>query len=166
MQDEYLDLVNENDEVVGKELRSIIYKKGYSNFRVINLFLVNKRGELWIPRRTADKRLFPLSLDVSMGGHVESGESYEEALRRELKEELNMELDAYNLNLLGKLNPDDDNVSAFMKVYEIKTEVTPDYNKDDFIEYFWLRPEDVLNKISQGEKTKDDLPKLINIFYI
>ena len=165
MQDEYLDLVNENDEIIGKELRSIIYKEGYHNFRVVNLFLVNKRGELWIPRRTADKRIFPLSLDVSMGGHVESGEIYEDALGRELKEELNIDLDNASYNLLGKLSPLKDGVSAFMEVYEIQMNESPDYTPDDFIEYFWLKPEDVLDKINRGEKAKGDLAKLIKIFY-
>lgn len=64
--------------------------KGLSNFRVVNAFLVNPEGKLWIPKRTSDKRIFPDCLDVSMGGHVESGESYEQALERELAEELNI----------------------------------------------------------------------------
>jgi isopentenyldiphosphate isomerase len=87
MTDEYLDLVNEKDEVVGKKLRSEVYAEGLSNFRVVNVFLRNFEGKLWIPRRTANKRIFPLCLDVSMGGHVESGESYEVAFKRELSEE-------------------------------------------------------------------------------
>ena len=165
MHDEYLDLVNENDNLIGRELRSIIYKNKWNNFRVVNVFLVNSKGELWIPRRTAQKKVFPLCLDASMGGHVESGEIYEDALGRELKEELNIELESQALKFLGKLNPNKDGISAFMKVYEIKTEITPDYNKDDFIEYFWLKPEDVLDKINRGEKAKGDLAKLIKIFY-
>ena len=96
---------------------------------------------------------------------MESGEIYEDALGRELKEELNIELESQALKFLGKLNPNKDGISAFMKVYEIKTEITPDYNKDDFIEYFWLKPEDVLDKINRGEKAKGDLAKLIKIFY-
>ena len=52
-----------------------------------------------------------------------------------------------------------------MNVYEIITDETPNYNKDDFVEYFWLKPKELLKKIDKGEKTKDDLPKLIKIFY-
>ncbi|WP_292736317.1 NUDIX domain-containing protein [Nostoc sp. JL31] len=40
-------------------------------------------------RRSAHKSIFPLCLDVSMGGYVETGETYEDALQRELKEEFN-----------------------------------------------------------------------------
>lgn len=34
---EYLDLVDENDNVIGKEDRNIIYKNNWRNFRVINI---------------------------------------------------------------------------------------------------------------------------------
>jgi len=44
--DEYLDLVNENDEVIGRKLRSEIYAEHLSNFRVVNAFVVNSKGEL------------------------------------------------------------------------------------------------------------------------
>ena len=57
--DEYLDLVNIQDEIIGKKSRSIVYAEGLSNFRVVNAFLVNTQGQLWIPRRSLNKRLFP-----------------------------------------------------------------------------------------------------------
>ncbi len=165
MNDEYLDLVDENDQVVGKELRSVIYSTNKSNYRVVNAFLVNSNGQLWIPRRGPNKRIFPLCLDMSMGGHVESGESYEEALKREVKEELNMDLNVIPYELLGHLTPTQNNVSAFMNVYEIKSDQVPDFNPDDFVEFYWLTPEDFMKKLAAGEKTKEDLPKLIKHFY-
>ena len=163
--DEYLDLVNENDQVIGKKKRSEVYAEHLSNFRVVNAFVVNSKGEIWIPRRAANKRIFPLCLDMSMGGHVESGETYEQTLKRETQEELNIDTDKAQVRLLGHLTPKKDGVSAFMNVYEIKMEEIPDYNKDDFTEYFWLLPKALFAKIAQGEKTKGDLPILVKIFY-
>jgi isopentenyldiphosphate isomerase len=163
--DEYLDLVDADDNVIGKILRSEAYAKDLSNFRVVNAFVINSNGELWIPRRTANKRIFPLCLDMSAAGHVESGESYEESLKREVKEELNIDLDVVPFKLLGTLQPKD-GVSAYMKVYEIRTDEAPDFNKDDFTEYFWLKPEDVIKRIESGDKSKDDLSKLVKAFYL
>jgi len=165
MQDELLDLVDKNDTVIGKKMRAEIYAEGLSNFRVVNLFLVNTKGEIWIPRRTAHKRIFPLCLDMSMGGHVQSGESYEMALQRELQEELNLDPGTTACKLLGHLTPATDGVSAFMKVYEIRSDKTPDYNRDDFVEFFWLTPRAFWERIAGGEFAKDDLPKLVRLFY-
>jgi isopentenyldiphosphate isomerase len=163
--DEFLDLVDDDDNIVGKKKRSEIYSEHLSNFRVINAFLINSFGELWIPRRTAEKRAFPLCLDMSLGGHVESGETYEDAFRRELKEELNLEVENINFREIGKLTPKEYGVSAFMKVYEINSDTTPDFNKNDFTEFFWLSPQDLFQKLYSGDKSKDDLPKLVKIFY-
>ncbi len=125
--DEYLDLVDSQDTVIGKKLRSEVYVNHLSNFRVINAFVVNSKGELWIPRRAADKRIFPLCLDMSVGGHVESGESYDEAFKRETNEELNIDVDYITYRFLGKLTPESDGVSAYMQVYEITLNEAPDW---------------------------------------
>src|SRR3990167_1715083 len=92
LSDEYLDLVDDNDIVIGKKKRSEVYAEHLSNFRVVNAFVINTKGELWIPRRAAHKRVFPLCLDMSMGGHVETGDSYEQAFARETREELNIDV--------------------------------------------------------------------------
>lgn len=163
--DEYLDLVNEKDEVIGRKLRSEVYAEGRSNFRVINAFIVNQKGELWIPRRTGGKRFFPLCLDVSVGGHVESGETYDQALRRETSEEINVDLTKVDYRLLGHLTPQNDHVSANTNVYEITLNEAPEYNKHDFIEDNWFTPNKLLELVAAGERVKSDLPILVKIFY-
>jgi isopentenyl-diphosphate delta-isomerase len=100
-----------------------------------------------------------------MGGHVESGETYEFSFKRELMEELNIDANTTAWKLLGHLTPQKDEVSAFMNVYEIHTDMAPKFNTDDFIEFFWLSPDELLAQIEQGAKTKGDLPKLVKRFY-
>ena len=90
-EDEYLDLVDANDNVIGRELRSVIYKEGVSNFRVVNGFIRNYQGDLWIPIRKSDKRIFPNAFDFSVGEHVESDEPYDDAFKRGMTEELNLD---------------------------------------------------------------------------
>lgn len=163
--DEILDLVDENDNIIGQKPRSEIYAEHLSNFRVVNAFIVNSKGEIWIPRRAAHKRIVPLGLDMSMGGHVASGETYEQALKRETAEELNIDTDKVEIKFLGHLTPMKDGTMCFMKVYEIKMDQAPEYNPHDFTEYFWLKPEEIIDRIEKGDKAKSDLIKLIKIFY-
>ena len=163
--DEWLDLVDAEDRVIGKRLRSDIYAEGSHNYRVINAFIVNAHGELWIPRRTAEKKICPSCLDMSVGGHVESGEGYDDALRRETMEEISVDLTKVPYRLLGHLTPEKDGVYCFMQVYEIASDTAPAYNPIDFVGYEWIAPRALLERITNGEKAKDDLPVLVRHFY-
>lgn len=163
--EELLDIVNEHDQVIDQRFRSEIYAQQMTSFRVINGFLINKQGELWIPRRSADKKLFPLCLDASVGGHVMAGETYQEAFERELQEELNLDAKQMRYQMIAKLTPHRDNVSAFMHLYLIYTDTMPNYNQADFCESFWIDSVALKKKIMNGEPTKGDLPILIQALY-
>lgn len=161
MSDELLDIVNAHDKVIWQKYRSEIYAQKWSNFRVINAFLINNNNQVWIPKRSASKKLFPLCWDASVGGHVSAGESYDEAFARELQEELNIELAQVRHEFLGRLTPNYHAVSAFMKLYCIRTNSDPNYNTDDFCEAAWFSIDDIQEKLRQGAPTKNDLPKLL-----
>lgn len=89
MQDEYLDIVDENDNVIGKDTRENIYNNGLEhNVRVINIFVFNSEGKLLLPKKSIKSRFFPGRFDFSCGEHVVSGEDYYQAAIRGLEEEL------------------------------------------------------------------------------
>lgn len=163
-EDELLDLVDDNDNVIGTQWRSHVHANNLHHFRVINAFVVNDEGKLWIPRRAPNKRLFPNGLDMSVGGHVEAGEGYEPTFRRETQEELGIDIDTVPWKDLGTLTPHQ-GANAFMHVYEIRLNEVPNYNPDDFTEYFWLTPRELIERINAGEYAKGDLPILVKKFY-
>lgn len=166
-EDEYIDVVDENDNVVGRKLRSKSRIDSVrKNTRVVHGFLVNSRWKIWIPRRTVQKHSYPLGLDFSFSGYVQSGETYEQALKREVEEEIGFDLDKVDWRQLGYFSPYKDGTSTFMKVFEIRSDKTPDYNKDDFCEAFWISPEELLKRIEAGESSKKDIPKLVKLFYL
>ncbi|BDP42544.1 nudix hydrolase [Deinococcus aetherius] len=162
--EEWLDLVNERDEVVGRVTRGEAWARRLP-VRVVNAFVVDSRGELWIPRRTLHKRTFPGCLDMSVGGHVESGEGYEAAFRRETREELNLDVDTVPWREIAAFSPHRTNFSSFMHVYEIRADTAPTYNPDDFSEAEWLTPGHLLRRIEGGDRAKGDLAELVRRCY-
>jgi isopentenyl-diphosphate Delta-isomerase len=85
--DEELDVVDEHDLVIGSVAKGA---KGTSITRNVAVFLFDK-DRLLLARRAMHKREFPGLYDVSACGNVSAGESYEDAARREVREELGIE---------------------------------------------------------------------------
>jgi len=81
-------VVNEADNVIGSEYMRIAVEKGMIR-RAARVYVFNESGQLLVQQRSA-KVAKPLLLDQSAAGHVDEGESYEEAARRELLEELGL----------------------------------------------------------------------------
>jgi isopentenyl-diphosphate delta-isomerase len=154
---ELLDLVSHNDVVIGVMSRTEIYEKHLNNFRVINAFVINSKGELWIPTRHASKNLFPLALDCSVGGHVLSNELYFDAFCRESLEEINLDPRNYPHKLLSKLTPQTDGTSALMEIYEITYDGTIQVNPDDIAEGQWISPKELKEMLKTGVLAKTDL---------
>lgn len=90
MHEEFLDIVNEADVVIGKETRKKVHEVGLWH-RGVHVFLFDKDGNLLIQKRSADRASNPLRLDCSVSEHVQSGEDYLEAAIRGLKEEMGVE---------------------------------------------------------------------------
>lgn len=84
---EFFDIVNEKDKIIGKiseDMQNIVKP---SQLRFTNI-ITNEDRKIVVLKRSSNRRIFPNCYDFSVGGHVNSGEEYEEAVYRELKEEL------------------------------------------------------------------------------
>lgn len=85
--EEILEVVDENDRVVGMERRGVIHAQGLMH-RSAQVLVFNSSGALFLQKRSDSKDEFPGLWDSSAAGHVDPGESYLECARRELQEEL------------------------------------------------------------------------------
>ena len=164
-QEELLDLVDQRENVIACLPRSQVYQEKRTNFRAIDVILINDIGQIWVPRRSANKTLMPLYLDSSAAGHVTSGETYDQAFIRELKEELNIDACNIQYTLLGKLTPHQHNTVGFIQIYLIKCNQAPDFNPHDFCEFFWLTPKQIIEKELAGDKVKDNLKILLHFLF-
>ncbi len=85
---EYLDVVDENNEVIDRRARKEVHDKRLRH-RTVMFFVVSPTDKILVTKRSEDKEFFPGYWSIVLGGHVKSGESYEEALISEMKEEIN-----------------------------------------------------------------------------
>ena len=85
---ELFPVVDLSGKVVGRATRGECHGGSMLLHPVVHLHLFNSRGELYLQRRPLWKDIQPGRSDTAVGGHVAFGESIDEALRRETREEL------------------------------------------------------------------------------
>jgi isopentenyldiphosphate isomerase len=87
---EILDVVDKDDNVIGKAPRKDVHGRGLWH-RGVHVLLFNSEGKVLLQMRGPDRDLYPNTYDLAVSEHNKSGEAYEEALRRGLREELGIE---------------------------------------------------------------------------
>lgn len=88
MKEEWFPLVNEAGETIGKATRKECHSGSKLLHPVVHLHIFNNTGDLYLQKRSMTKDIQPGKWDTAVGGHVDLGETVEEALRREVREEL------------------------------------------------------------------------------
>ena len=91
VENEVFDVVDDRDEVIGRNTRSEVHRLGLRH-RAVHIFLTNAQGEVFLQKRSSTKDTWPGAWDSSASGHLDAGEGYDEAAVRELREELGWEL--------------------------------------------------------------------------
>ena len=88
MQEELLEVVTEKGEIIKTLPRSEIHGSPSLMHRVVHVLVFNNKGDILLQKRSMSKDVAPGKWDTSVGGHVNSGETPEEAVKREMEEEL------------------------------------------------------------------------------
>jgi len=89
MSEEFFDVVNEHDEVVGRAPRREVHARDLLH-RAIHVLVYNARGEVFLQKRSLTKDTAPGLWDSSTSGHVDAGEDYDASAVRELREEIGL----------------------------------------------------------------------------
>ena len=88
--EELFPVVADDGSVIGSATRGECHSGSRLLHPVVHLHVFNSKGEVFLQRRPEWKDIQPGKWDTSVGGHIDYGETPEQALIREVREELGM----------------------------------------------------------------------------
>ena len=89
--DEQFPVVDKDDRICGYASRAEVHGNNLLH-RAVHILIFNQVGDVYLQQRSRWKDRHPLKWDSSAAGHVTAGENYDETARRELKEELGVDV--------------------------------------------------------------------------
>jgi isopentenyl-diphosphate delta-isomerase len=82
-------VVDENDTEIGTAPLAEVWQKGLYH-RIASIFIEDEHGRMLLQLRSPAVKLYPRCWDQAAGGHVDEGQSYDQAASNEIAEELGL----------------------------------------------------------------------------
>lgn len=145
---EMLPIVEENGLVIGQSPRSELHSGLKLLHPVVHLHIINRDSELFVQRRSMNKRQFPGMWDTAVGGHVDYGEQLETALYREAFEELGFS--AFNPTYLKTYVWESSRERELVNVYAAVGNFRIDPSNDEVLEGRYWTMEEIFSSLGKG----------------
>jgi len=148
--------VDDQDTVIGTVLREEVFHLG-ANFRVVHIFVFNRIGELLIQKIAPSITRSAGMWGSSVAAYVLASETYEQAARRALHQELGIDLP---LTYLGKTAMRDETCKKFIGLFTSISDgpFQPDRTKIEGLDF--IDSSGIDDKASQGIFT----PTFLHVF--
>ncbi len=152
MQHPPIQIVDKDDKPIGGVGMMEAYKKGLIH-RIVFIWVLDEHGKALLQKRSAKVETFPNCWDVSAAGHVDEGEDYVDAAKRELKEEVGIDgvkLQEVN-SFYHEITVNNMLLKRFNKVYRtvIPASVSIKPNPEEVAEIKWLEPQAIRDFATQ-----------------
>lgn len=159
---EFLDIVDANDQVIGKATRDDIYKKSLCH-RIVHVLIFDEQGNLALQLRSKKVSFCPSHWSTTVGGHVQTGESYEEGALREFKEELGT---TNPLEFFSKDWYEANGLRKFLTTYKTVYSGPFNPNPDDVERVDFFSADEIKDMIDRGEKFHPELLFLLKKYFL
>ncbi len=113
-EDERFPIVDKNDRILRDAKRSEVHGNNLRH-RAVHILIFNQAGDVYLQLRSRWKDRHPLKWDSSAAGHVSADERYDDTARRELKEELGVNV---ALQKISKLPASQHTDQEFIWLYQ------------------------------------------------
>ncbi len=152
--DEWVDLIDSENRVTGRTSRREVRGRNLLH-RGVGILCFDSGGRVYVHRRTETKDVFPGLYDMFVGGVVESGETYADAARREIDEELGVRGPTPEY-LFRHLYEGDQNRS-WIQVYRVIWDGPITHQVEEISWGDWLRAEDLESWVDSHTIVPDGL---------
>ncbi len=150
--EELVDIVDKDDNVLyqcsRKEMRAQVLRH-----RAVFIAVVNSAGELLIHQRSEMKDLWPSWWDLTVGGVVSAGESYDAAALRELDEEVGIA--GVPLVELGVGTYSDEEVSLVGRCFMVKYDGPLVLRDGEVVAIEWVSQNDLMQRLAERDFLPD-----------
>lgn len=145
-------VVDEHDNEIGTAMLAEVWRKGLYH-RIVGVFVQDAQGRMLLQLRSPGMLVYPNRWDQAAGGHVDEGQTYEQAARNELFEEVGVT--DVQLTVLGthRFNGKEGDriINQFERVYVAKVPHNIELHAaaDEVAELRWFTPEELQQQIAQ-----------------
>lgn len=152
--DKKIAFVDGDDNVIGSGTKEQAWADGNIH-RIARLFVFNSKGELLIHKRSDKLANLPGKWDQSAAGHVDDGEDYLEAAKRELMEEVG--IGGVELVEVGKFYQDEIDEDGKVKkrfnmLYEAEYDGEVNFDDGEVSEVRWINMDELKQWIEKKPK--------------
>lgn len=154
---ERIQFVDEHDNPVGAGTREEAWANGYT-MRHVHILLRDETNRILLAKRSPLKKSSPNCWALSAAGHVDEGESYDDAANRELFEEISVRTELTNVGKFRSQHPHPNGtgtVDAFITVYtgSINSDTIITVDPNEVVETKWFTDDEIRQMITDTPDT-------------
>ena len=138
---EPFDVVDTQDRVIGRAPRREVHTRRWRH-RSIHVLVFDTTGRVFLQKRSQAKDSCPGTWDSSCSGHLDAGEDYDAAAKRELREEIGLAPVAPPVRWL-RLEASERTGWEFVWVYRLRSEGPFTLNPAEIESGEWFAPDEV-----------------------